>query len=398
MKPLPIIRAFGFSLMLPLLAAASDGAPVHLPEKLAQGDLVVGRTQPGSEVVYGDRSLRVDAQGRFVFGLGRDEAGPVSLLVKLPDGRLETLQRPVASREWKIERVDGVPQQTVTPDPAIAARIAREQARVVAARERDDDRSDFAAGFRWPLQGRISGVYGSQRIYNGTPRSPHSGLDVAAPNGTPIRAPASGVVTFADPGLYLTGGTVLLDQVPVDAELVIDNWRQRDIPNIQGAASQLIQAAIDAGIAEAAIEEAIRFVREKSRPWIEAKVERASDDPYVIADIGRLKLELHAAEALLRKAARVLDEVNATPVDAAAAARASIAVAEAKVLTTEISLQASEKLFELAGSRATLAEFNLDRHWRNARVHTLHDPVRWKYHAVGAYHLNGTLPARHSWI
>ncbi len=193
-------------------------------------------------------------------------------------------------------------------------------------------------------------------------------------------------------------GTVLLDQVSVDAELVIDNWRQRDIPNIQGAASQLIQAAIDAGIAEAAIDDAITFVREKSRPWIEANVDRASDDPYVIADIGRLKLELHAAEALLCKAARVLDEVNAAPIDAASAARASIAVAEAKVLTTEIALQASEKLFELAGSRATLAEFNLDRHWRNARVHTLHDPVRWKYHAVGAYHLNGTLPARHSWI
>ena len=193
-------------------------------------------------------------------------------------------------------------------------------------------------------------------------------------------------------------GTVLLDQVPVEAELVIDNWRQRDLPNIQGAASQLIQAAIDAGIAEAAIDDAISFVREKSRPFIDANVERASDDPYVIADIGRLKLELHAAEALVRKAARVLDEVNAGAIDADAAARASIAVAEAKVLTTEIALQASEKLFELAGSRATLAEFNLDRHWRNARVHTLHDPVRWKYHAVGAWHLNGTRPARHSWI
>ncbi|MCV9918117.1 SfnB family sulfur acquisition oxidoreductase [Pseudomonas sp. BT-42-2] len=193
-------------------------------------------------------------------------------------------------------------------------------------------------------------------------------------------------------------GTVLLDQVPVDAELVIDNWRQRDLPNIQGAASQLIQAAIDAGIAEAAIDDAISFVRDKSRPFIDANVERASDDPYVIADIGRLKLELHAAEALLRRAARVLDEVNAGEIDADAAALASIAVAQAKVLTTEIALQASEKLFELAGSRASLAEFNLDRHWRNARVHTLHDPVRWKYHAIGAYHLNGTRPARHSWI
>lgn len=195
-----------------------------------------------------------------------------------------------------------------------------------------------------------------------------------------------------------TSGTVLLNNVPVEAEHIIENWRLALVPNIQGAVSQLIQAAIDVGIAREAIDDSIRFVRERSRPWIDANVERASDDLYVIADIGKLKLELHAAEALLRKAGQVLDEVNAAPVDVASAARASIAVAEAKVLTTEISLLASEKLFELAGSRATLAEFNLDRHWRNARVHTLHDPVRWKYHAVGAYHLNGTVPARHSWI
>lgn len=187
-------------------------------------------------------------------------------------------------------------------------------------------------------------------------------------------------------------GTVLLNKVPVEAELVVDNWRLSEIPNIQGAVSQLIQAAIDAGIARGAIDDSISFVRERSRPWIDAKVERASDDPYVIADIGKLKIELHAAEALLRKAGQVLDQVRATPVTAESAARASIAVAEAKVLTTEISLLASEKLFELAGSRATLAEFNLDRHWRNARVHTLHDPVRWKYHAVGNYYLNDENP------
>jgi SfnB family sulfur acquisition oxidoreductase len=193
-------------------------------------------------------------------------------------------------------------------------------------------------------------------------------------------------------------GTVLLNNVRVDAELVLDNWRINETPNVQGAFSQLIQAAIDLGIARGAIDDAIAFVRERARPWIDAKVERASDDPYVIADVGKLKIELHAAEALLRKAGQVLDQVNAAPITAQSAARASIAVAEAKVLTTEIALQASEKLFELAGSRATLAEFNLDRHWRNARVHTLHDPVRWKYHAVGDYHLNGTLPARHSWI
>ena len=193
-------------------------------------------------------------------------------------------------------------------------------------------------------------------------------------------------------------GTILLNNVQVDPELVVDNWRINDTPNIQGAVSQLIQAAIDAGIARGAIDDAIDFVKTRARPWIDAKVERASDDLYVIADIGKLKIELHAAQALLRRAGQVLDEVSAAPVTAESAARASIAVAEAKVLTTEISLLASEKLFELAGSRATLAEFNLDRHWRNARVHTLHDPVRWKYHAIGAYRLNGTLPNRHSWI
>ncbi len=187
-------------------------------------------------------------------------------------------------------------------------------------------------------------------------------------------------------------GTVLLDNVPVDAGLVVDNWRLSLTPNIQGAVSQLIQAAIDAGIARGAIDDAIAFVREKSRPWVDANVERASDDLYVIADIGKLKLELHAAEALLRKAGQELDEISAAPIDEHSAARASIAVARAKVLTTEISLLASEKLFELAGSRATLAEFNLDRHWRNARVHTLHDPVRWKFHAIGNYYLNETNP------
>ncbi|MGY2292455.1 SfnB family sulfur acquisition oxidoreductase [Pseudomonas sp. SDO528_S397] len=193
-------------------------------------------------------------------------------------------------------------------------------------------------------------------------------------------------------------GTVLLNEVSVDADLVVDTWRLGEQPNIQGAVSQLIQAAIDAGIARGALEDTLSFVRERSRPWIDANVERASDDLYVIADIGKLHIELHAAEALLRKAGQVLDQVSAAPITAQSAAQASIAVAEAKVLTTEIALLASEKLFELAGSRATLAEFNLDRHWRNARVHTLHDPVRWKYHAIGAYRLNGTLPARHSWI
>lgn len=193
-------------------------------------------------------------------------------------------------------------------------------------------------------------------------------------------------------------GTVILDNVPVPAQNIVRNGTLGQRPNTQGAYAQLIQAAIDAGIAHAAVADTVAFVKAHARPWPDAKVEAARLEPYVIAEVGRLHVELEAADALLERAAVILDEVNALPVDQHSAARASIAVAEAKVLTTEIALKASEKLFELAGSRATLAKYNLDRHWRNARVHTLHDPVRWKVHAVGSYHFNGTHPARHSWI
>ncbi|MFJ2990830.1 SfnB family sulfur acquisition oxidoreductase [Collimonas sp. NPDC087041] len=192
-------------------------------------------------------------------------------------------------------------------------------------------------------------------------------------------------------------GTVLLDNVAVAAEDVLPIHTSGQLPGLQGPVSQLIQAAIDAGIADAAVADTIAFVRTRSRPWADSGVERASDDPYIIRDIGDLKIRLHAANALLAKAGAALDQIATAVVDADASARASIAVAKAKVLTTEIALHASEKLFELAGSAATLAEHNLDRHWRNARTHTLHDPVRWKLHAIGNYVLNGIAPARHSW-
>ncbi|MEX3856634.1 SfnB family sulfur acquisition oxidoreductase [Paraburkholderia youngii] len=192
-------------------------------------------------------------------------------------------------------------------------------------------------------------------------------------------------------------GTVIFDQVLVDPEDVLPIWQLGDRPGLFGPTSQLIQAAIDQGIAEAAVADAIDFVRARARPWIDSGLERAVDDPYIIADVGRLQIELHAAREVLLEAGRTLDVIAAQPVDAEASARASVAVAHAKVLTTRIALEASEKLFELAGSASTRAAHNLDRHWRNARTHTLHDPVRWKLHLVGNYLLNHVLPARHSW-
>ena len=193
-------------------------------------------------------------------------------------------------------------------------------------------------------------------------------------------------------------GTVVLVTVRVPASHVFPAHRVSDFPTLNGPISQIIQAAIDAGIAQAALADTLAFVRTRSRPWIDSSVERASDDPLTVREVGHLHIQLHAAEALLERAARTLDVIAAngeTTEDDVALA--SVAVGEAKVLTTEIALLASEKLFELAGTQATLGEHNLDRHWRNARTHTLHDPVRWKYHLVGNYYLNGVKPARHPW-
>jgi murein DD-endopeptidase MepM/ murein hydrolase activator NlpD len=196
-----------------LIATASFAAePIRLPERLQQGQLVIGHAPPGTRIEFDGRSLRIGADGTFVFGLDRDAAAQAELTIRGADGQPQTLKLDVEPRSYPTERVNGLPQQTVTPSPEILARIEREQAAVKAARTRDDAREDFLHGFSLPVEGaRISGVYGSQRIDNGVPKAPHMGLDMAVPAGTPIHAPADGVVTFAAKDLFLTGGTVLID-------------------------------------------------------------------------------------------------------------------------------------------------------------------------------------------
>ncbi len=192
-------------------------------------------------------------------------------------------------------------------------------------------------------------------------------------------------------------GTVLLEDAFVPASHVIPAHLAYDVPTANGPVAQIIHAGIDLGIAQAAIDETIHFVRSYTRPWIDSGQERGYEDMYSIAQIGDLKMRLHAAEALLARSGRAVDAAIASPNEDSVAA-ASVAVAEAKVLTTEIAVQATNKLFELAGTRSTLEEYNLDRHWRNARAHTLHDPVRWKFQAIGNYYLNNVKPPRHAWI
>jgi murein DD-endopeptidase MepM/ murein hydrolase activator NlpD len=192
-------RLAATALLLATMAASGALADtrLELPAQVRQGELVIGRVPPGTQVDLGDRRLRVAPEGWFAFGVGRD-GGPVqTVTVRFPDGSRHQAQVPVARRDWRIERVDGLPPSTVSPDPVLAQRIAREQAQVAAARERDDPRTDFVAGFQWPVRGRISGVFGSQRILNGQPRQPHYGFDIAAPTGTPVSAALDGRVTLS---------------------------------------------------------------------------------------------------------------------------------------------------------------------------------------------------------
>jgi SfnB family sulfur acquisition oxidoreductase len=192
-------------------------------------------------------------------------------------------------------------------------------------------------------------------------------------------------------------GTVKIENVFVPADYVLPAHIAYDNPSPAGPQSQLLHAAIDLGIAETAIAKAVDLVRNHARPWIDAKQDHAWQDPYSIAAIGDLKLRFNAAMEVLEEAGDIVDEAIAAP-DAENIGRAKIAVAEAKVLTTEIAILATNKLFELGGTRSTLAQHNLDRLWRDARTHTLHDPVRWKYSIIGAYYLTGKEPPLHSWI
>lgn len=195
-------------------------------------------------------------------------------------------------------------------------------------------------------------------------------------------------------GQRTTGsGTTVLQNVYVTADAVVRHHRGFERPTTIGSVGQIIHAGIDLGIARAAFAETIGFIRNHARPWMDSGVERASDDPLTISRIGQMAIRLEAAAATLERAGKKVDiaQVNGTE---ESVIEATLAVAAAKVLTTEIALEASNALFELAGTASTKIGLNLDRHWRNARTHTLHDPVRWKHHVVGNYHLNGVTPPK----
>ena len=192
------------------VAAQSTGIRLDGPH--TQGGLLIGAVTPGSTVAFEGIPVRVSRDGRFLIGFGRDAPANARLAVSYPDGRYERRLLAVERRTYPIERIDGLPPVMVAPRSEEELDRIRADTRLVAeARRMDDPRVDFLDGFRWPARGRISGVYGSQRILNGEPREPHYGVDIAAPAGTAVKAPAGGVVTLAEPEMFLSGGTLVVD-------------------------------------------------------------------------------------------------------------------------------------------------------------------------------------------
>jgi len=200
--------------LMPLLAhAQSSSQTLHiLPgSSFEQGGLVMGQVAPGTQVWRGDRALAVDDAGRFVTGFHRDDPETVTLRWETPAGETASRVFPVTQRDYDVQRIDGLPGGMVSPPQKVIDRIIDEAARVKAARAHRSEAMGVFGGFVWPVTGRISSIYGSQRILNGKPRQPHYGLDIAAPTGRPIQATADGIVRMADADLYYTGGTVIID-------------------------------------------------------------------------------------------------------------------------------------------------------------------------------------------
>ncbi|MFI4980680.1 MAG: M23 family metallopeptidase [Nevskiales bacterium] len=191
--------------------SASAGEGYTLRGDFEQGAVVFGHTDPAAVVSLDGRKLLLTAKGDFVFGFDRDAGQDAVLRVALP-GQAEVVKHYTVRRhEWQIQRIQGLPPKLVNPPPETEQRIADEAVLIKAAHERDTAIDDFAQPFVWPARGRVSGIFGSQRILNGEPKQAHYGVDVAVPTGTPVHAPEGGIIALAEPDLYFTGGTIIVD-------------------------------------------------------------------------------------------------------------------------------------------------------------------------------------------
>jgi murein DD-endopeptidase MepM/ murein hydrolase activator NlpD len=194
-----------------LLSSTADAGELNLTGKRIQGGLVVGWATPGSKITLDGKSIQQARAGEFLLGFSRDAKAISSLKILFKDGSTEMRELKIEQRKYNIQRIDGLPKRKVTPNAKDFSRIKSERMLINKARLTAVDEPHFTAGFTRPVEGRISGVYGSQRILNGKPRRPHFGVDIAAPIGTKIKAASAGIVVFAHPGMFFNGKTLVIN-------------------------------------------------------------------------------------------------------------------------------------------------------------------------------------------
>jgi murein DD-endopeptidase MepM/ murein hydrolase activator NlpD len=204
-------RGAPWALVLLILLAFPALAEVRLSGSIEQGALVLGQALPGTRLRLDGVPVMVGPDGRFALGFGREANDKAELLIEEPGQSAQTMTLHVTPRSWDIQRIEGLPEKQVTPDPKTLERIKRENEWIADARAHSKPEALFQTGFQRPAEGVVSGVFGSQRILNGQARSPHSGVDFAAPVGAPVLAAADGVVVMAEGDLFYTGQTVMID-------------------------------------------------------------------------------------------------------------------------------------------------------------------------------------------
>lgn len=202
-----------FSTVLTLSLSLTALADLTLKGEIIQGGLVVGKTTPKSKISLNGQLLKQNQAGYFVFGFDRDAEPTALLSIRQPNGKYWQQELTVKARKYDIQRIEGIKQAIVSDNKTEAEwqRISDEAALVASARKEFHEIDAFAYGFEWPVLGRISGVFGSQRVYNGKPGRPHYGVDIARPTGTPAKAPADGIITLAHDDMYYSGGTLIID-------------------------------------------------------------------------------------------------------------------------------------------------------------------------------------------
>ena len=392
---------------VPLLATHDEAvAAAHaVAEAIAGG--VVERDRAGAETVPDEALGVVDRSGLLGITVPRAHGGP-----ELGPATLAEVTRIVAAVDPSLAQV---PQAhflfvDVLAVWGSAAQRARLFADVLAGARIGNALAERGGQHAQDLKTRVAGGVLDGTKYYCTGALTARWIAVSALDGDHDDRLVAAFVERDAPGVTVDrdwdvlgqratiSGTTTFAGVALDPALLLDYARAYEVPQQLGARAQLVHAAIEVGIAGGALRDARAYLRDKARPSTEAVragAATAAEDPHVLHRYGRAATRVRAAEALLADAAATLEAIGLVPADADAAARGSLAVAGAKAFASEVAVEVSSELFQMAGTSATATKYDLDRHWRNARTHSVHDPLDWKYHHVAAYELGDVPPPNH---